>query len=102
MQYRSTLLALVSSALLGIAGCGHGYVGVSVGPPVAPYVVGPVGMAPGPNYVWTDGYWNLEGGNWRWRQGAWVIPPRGRRHWEGDRWERHGNGYRFHRGHWRR
>ena len=95
-----------SGVLLGalmLYGCGGpGYVGVGFGPPPPPYAVGPVGYAPGPGYVWTDGYWDRAGGNWAWRQGRWMRPPHGYHHWESPRWERHGNGWRHHQGRWRR
>jgi len=97
-----TGILLASSAMVA---CGGGYrasyVAYSVPPPPAPYVVGAVGYAPGPGYVWVDGFWNLNGGRWAWVNGRWAAPPHPHAVWERDRWERHGNGWRYHRGHWR-
>ena len=96
--------AILSSVLVGslaLAACGHGYVSYGVAAPPAPYVVGAVGYAPGPGYVWTDGYWNLDGGRWNWVNGRWAVPPHPHAVWVRDRWERHGHGWRYRRGHWR-
>lgn len=105
MGTKSAILSavlLASSALVGCGGYTHAYVGVGVvPPPPAPYVVGPVGYAPGPGYVWVDGFWNLNGGRWGWVNGRWALPPHGHSVWVRDRWERHGNRWQYHRGHWR-
>lgn len=78
----------------------HVDVGVAVGtpppPPPATVVAGPVGVAPGPGYVWVDGYWNWVNGGWVWVPGRWVLPPRGRGVWVAPRIE-----FRWHGGHWR-
>lgn len=98
---RSLLLSCVLFGGLIWTGCGHGYIAATIGPPPPnPYVVGPVGVAPGPGYVWADGYWNLNGNSWAWAPGAWVVPPRGHRIWARPHWERHGRNWRFHRGRW--
>ena len=72
-------------------------------PPPAPraYRVPP---QPGPDYVWIDGYWYPQNGQYRWHNGYWTHPPypnaywvapyyeRGQYytgHWEGDRGEVH-------------
>jgi hypothetical protein len=101
---KSTVLTgiLLASSALVACGPGPGYAAAYVVPaPPAPYVVGAVGYAPGPGYVWVDGFWNLNGGRWAWVNGRWAVPPRGHAAWVADRWEHHGNGWRYHRGHWR-
>jgi hypothetical protein len=78
-------------------------VGISVGgPPPAPRVVGPVGVAPGPGYVWTNGYWDWSGGTWVWVDGRWLLPPHGRHVWVEPYYHPYGGGaYHYHRGYWR-
>jgi hypothetical protein len=70
-------------------------------PPPPPPRAGIVGYAPGPGYVWCDGYWDLRGGRWFWVNGFWNRPPHQRAVWVPSYWERHGRDYRFHRGRWR-
>ncbi len=100
--------SILSATLLGsfaltacAAGYGNYYAGYAPPPPPAPYRVGVVGYAPGPGFVWTNGYWALRGGRWAWAEGAWVRPPRHRAVWVAPYWEPHRRSYRFHRGYWR-
>lgn len=59
------------------------------------------GHAPGPDYVWIDGYWGWHGRRHEWVEGRWERPPHGRREWVAPRWEHRGNGYVFIEGSWR-
>jgi hypothetical protein len=88
---------LFTAVLTGCAANGA-YV-VRYGPPPPRY--GIVGVAPGPGYVWTDGYWDWRGGNWSWVSGAWLRPPRPRAVWVAGYWRGEHGHYRFYRGHWR-
>jgi len=105
MSTKSAILSGILLASSALAACGGGYragyVAYSVPPPPAPYVVGAVGYAPGPGYVWVDGFWDLHGTRWVWVGGRWAVPPHGHRAWVADRWERHGEHWRYQRGHWR-
>ncbi|MGP0074715.1 MAG: hypothetical protein ACLPWF_22615 [Bryobacteraceae bacterium] len=101
MKTKTAILSAVLLASSAMTACAGGYVAYSVPVPPAPYVAGPVGYAPGPGYVWVDGFWNLNGSRWAWVNGRWAVPPHPRAHWDADRWERHGNGWRYHHGHWR-
>ena len=96
--------ALIAGTVL--AGCGAGY-GYGYGgsyyanyaPPPPQY--GVVGVAPGPGFVWTDGYWGWRNNRYYWNQGRWVRPPRRGATWVRPEWRHEGNRYRFHRGYWR-
>ncbi len=88
---------LMGTVLAGCAGGGGGFY-VQSAPPPPRY--GVVGVAPGPGFVWTNGYWARRGGGWSWVPGRWVRPPRAHIRWVDPRWEREGSGWRFHRGHW--
>lgn len=101
---RKPLLAAVLLGAGALAGCGGGYyrTDVVIGPPPPPPVYGPVGYAPGPGFVWADGFFDLQGGRWVWVGGHWARPPYRSAVWVRPYWERHGHGYRFHKGYWRR
>jgi hypothetical protein len=83
---RFLLLGVALSGMF-LTGCvaGNGYAAVRFGPPPPPRY-GVMGYAPGPGFVWTDGYWDWRGGRWFWVDG---------------RWREDGHRYRFHRGYWR-
>ncbi len=40
-----------------------------------PVQVEVVPVAPGPDYVWTPGYWSWRDGGWIWIGGVWAPPP---------------------------
>jgi hypothetical protein len=95
------LAASVLAAGAVLAGCG-GYGGAyyaQFGPPPPRYAV--VGVAPGPGYVWTPGWYDWRGHNWTWVEGRWMRPPRAHAVWVAPEWRREGRDYRFHRGYWR-
>lgn len=33
-------------------------------------------VSPGPNYVWTQGYWRWTGSDYVWVPGSWIVRPR--------------------------
>lgn len=103
MNIRKSALTAVLLGASALVGCGGSYysAGVVVGPPPPP-LYGPVGYAPGPGYVWTDGFYDLRGGRWVWVGGRWARPPRPNYVWVKPYWEQRGRAYRFHQGHWRR
>ena len=100
MKGRFLVLAfMVGSVLAGCAGqYSYGYVGYGPPPPVA---FGAVGVAPGPGFVWIDGYHGWRGGRYEWVQGRWVRPPRPGARWVRPEWRPEGRGWRFHEGNWR-
>ena len=101
MKARFGSLMAIGAAALALAACGPTYVGMRVGPPPPVPYNAYVGVAPGPGYVWTDGFYDLRGGRWTWVGGRWVVPPRQRAVWVAPRWEPRGGHYYFHAGHWR-
>jgi hypothetical protein len=60
-----------------------------------------MGFAPGPGYVWTDGYWDWRGGNWVWITGRWLRPPHRRAVWVPGVWVEDHHRWSFRRGYWR-
>jgi hypothetical protein len=100
-KIRTVALAISIFGLTLLAGCGgRYYAGAAFGPP-APIIESPFGVAPGPGYIWTDGYYDWEGGHYVWRHGTWRRRPRPHAEWIRPHWERHGDRYRFREGHWR-
>jgi hypothetical protein len=96
------LTCVVLGSTLMTSCAGHAYYSYGVPPLPPPRAVGAVGIAPGPGYVWIDGFYDLRGTAWVWMPGYWARPPRPGAAWVRPYWEPHGRGYRFHRGHWRR
>ena len=91
---KKMLLAL----LLGTAAMMNAQVsfGIRIGapPPVRVMRVRPV--APGPGYIWVDGYWYVDGGRYRWHNGYWTRPPYGGALWVGPRHD----GVQYYNGYW--
>ncbi len=96
---------ILSGALLaGLAAtvaCGPTNVGFYARTPPPPIRVETYGPAPGPGYVWVNGYWGYRANNYYWNSGRWDRPPHGRRYWEQGRWESRGNRYYWRDGRWR-
>ena len=98
---RRWLVATVIAVGTILSGCAaHGSYMVGYGSPPPPRY-GVVGVAPGPGYVWTDGFWDWRGGNWYWVSGRWMRPPHPRAVWVPGYWSPHGHEYRFRQGYWR-
>jgi hypothetical protein len=90
----------VGLAALLITGCGGGvYYATTPPPPVR--VEAAFGPAPGPGYVWVNGYWGWRGSAYAWMPGRYVRPPHPHSVWVEPRWERRGERYRFYEGRWR-
>ena len=71
-------------------------VGVRIGAPPAPRVVRVRPVAPGPGWVWVDGYWFAEGRRWRWHDGYWTRAPYEGAVWVRPRYE----GGMYYQGYW--
>ena len=93
------LAAVLLGAILNACAVNAAYV-MRYGPPPPPRY-GMVDVAPGPGYVWTDGFWDWRGGNWSWVGGRWVHPPRPRAVWVPGNWSQTHHGWTFRRGYWR-
>src|SRR6185437_740527 len=58
--------------------------------------------APGPDYIWTPGYWAWGPYGYYWVPGAWVEAPYYGALWTPPYWAWYGGRYRFHHGYWGR
>jgi hypothetical protein len=90
-------LAFVAFSTVGCAGS-YGYYAPTPPPPLRAEAYG---VAPGPGFVWVNGYWGYRGSGYAWVPGRWSRPPYARATWAPGYWERHGGRYRFHEGRWR-
>jgi hypothetical protein len=71
-------------------------VGIRIGPPPPPRVVRVRPAAPGPEFIWVDGYWYAVGNRYKWHAGYWTRPA-----YPGARWVApHHDGERFFDGYW--
>ena len=91
---------LLSTVLMAIPASASTRVYVRVGPPAPIVEVRPV--APGPRYVWVNGYHRWDGRAYAWVPGKWVLPPRARAVWVPGRWVHASRGYYWVDGRWRR
>ena len=92
-------LLLTASVAFGSACVSEGRVYVRVGPPAPIYEVRTV--APGPGYIWVEGYHRWDGRAYVWINGRWAMPPRPRAVWVGGHWDRNSHGYFWVDGRWR-
>src|SRR5215469_6796013 len=89
-----TLLAL--PLLFGGILCAQVSVGIEIGAPPPPRVLSVRPVAPGPGWVWVEGYWYPVGHHWRWHDGYWTRPPYAGAAWAVPHYE----GGRFYEGFW--
>lgn len=71
-------------------------VGISIGAPPPPRVLAVRPAAPGPDWVWVDGYWYPVNGRYRWHAGYWTRAPYGGARWIAPRYE----GRQYFAGYW--
>ncbi len=96
-KFLATAFVIAGTFLTGCAAHGSYYASYG-GPPPPRYAA--VGVAPGPGYVWVQGFWDRSGSSWAWREGRWERPPHGHATWVPDRWQKHGKDWRLQKGHW--
>lgn len=92
MKYKFLGVALLFTGSL----LGQVSLGIRIGPPPPPRVVAVRPAAPGPGFIWVDGYWYPVDGRYRWHDGYWTRPAYEGAHWIGPRYE----GNRFFEGRW--
>ncbi len=96
----AVILGGLSLAGLSLTGCAGGYAFYATAPP-PPIRVEARGIAPGPGFIWIDGYWGYGGGGYAWVAGRWARPPRPRAVWVPGRWETRRGRYYYRQGRWR-
>lgn len=99
---RTAILGLILGGLTAFPACGPRVYAVRTPPPPPPpYYRAYMGRAPGPGYVWTDGFWAWRGGGYVWAPGRWVRPPHPRARWVPGYWAHRHRGYVWVQGRWR-
>jgi hypothetical protein len=68
-------------------------------PPLPEYDQPPI---PGPNFVWTPGYWQWNNIEYYWVPGTWMVPPAPGLLWTPGYWEFRDGVYVFNHGYWGR
>ena len=89
------LLALMLLAI-GVTFAAEVNFGIRIGPPPPPRVVRVRPVAPGPDYVWVDGYWYPVNGRYTWHEGYWSRPAYPAARWIAPRHD----GERYYNGYW--
>ena len=98
MKKLFALVLLAGGCLFTQSGFAQISLAINIGPPPAPRVVRVQPRAPGPGFVWVDGYWYPIGRRYRWHAGYWTRPP-----YEGAVWiGPHHDGHQFFAGFWQR
>jgi hypothetical protein len=93
------LATVLLGSILSACAVNGAYV-VHYGPTPPPrYAV--IGVAPGPGFVWTEGFWDWRAGHWFWVDGRWLRPPRPRAVWVPGYWSQTHRGWVLRRGYWR-
>jgi hypothetical protein len=77
-------------------------VGVYLGAPPPPVRYERRPEMPGAGYVWTEGYWEPNGGRYRWHGGAWQRPPYEGAYYTHPHYDHYRRGWALHEGHWDR
>lgn len=93
MQTRLLLIVLLATGLLLSADVS---IGIAIGPPPPPRVVGVLPPSPGPEFMWVPGYWCPEGRKYKWHDGYWSRPPYSGASWVAP----HHDGGRYYEGYW--
>ena len=91
--------ALALPLFTGCVATTSGEVYATIPPPAA--VVEVQGVAPGPDYVWIDGYHRWDGRAYYWSRGRWERRPYAGATWESGRWDRRDRGWIWIDGRWR-
>jgi YXWGXW repeat-containing protein len=91
---------LLSALLAAVPASAAARVYVRVAPPARVVEVRPA--APGPRYIWVEGFHRWDGHAYAWVPGRWALPPKGRAAWVPGHWAHGSRGWFFVEGHWRR
>ncbi len=88
------------ASLLAVPGASFGavFVSVAIAPPVLPVYAQPI--CPGPDYIWTPGFWAYGPAGYYWVPGTWVLAPEPALLWTPGYWGFADGLYVWHAGYW--
>jgi hypothetical protein len=90
-------LTLISSPSMSFAGVSVG-LSIAIAPPILPVYEQP--LIPGPDYIWTPGYWAYGDDGYYWVPGTWLLPPSIGLLWTPGYWAYDEGFYSWHAGYW--
>ena len=104
----SSLAATAAAAVMAFglaAPAAHAQIGIGVviGTPPPPLRYEGRGYAPGPGFVWQEGYWMPDpdgDGHYRWIRGGWVRPPYEGAYFVHPHYDRFEDGWHMQPGYW--
>jgi hypothetical protein len=91
------ILFVLGASLASASNVSVGVV-VNVAPPPLPVYTQP--PCPGPDYLWTPGYWDWDGNDYYWVPGTWVEAPDPGLFWTPGYWAWGNGGYIYNAGYW--
>ncbi len=99
-KWMAAVTAVAALAVFPVKSHAGIYVNISIAPPGIPVYEQPV--APGPDYIWTPGYWQWdpEVGDYFWVPGTWVVAPQVGYLWTPGYWAFDSGFYGWHGGYW--
>ncbi len=98
LHIHGVLAVFLAALALPASSFGGVFVNITIAPPALPVYVQPV--CPGPDYIWTPGYWAYGPDGYFWVPGTWVTAPRVGLLWTPGYWGLAGGVYGWHAGYW--
>jgi hypothetical protein len=94
------LCNIFAASALAITIPASGQISVYIGSPPPPVRYEAVPVSPGPGFVWTAGYWGVEGNRYVWVPGRWQRPPYEGAYWTHPHYDHYDKGWQYHEGYW--
>jgi hypothetical protein len=92
--------AIMAFALATPAASAQVSFGIHIGNPPPPLRYEARPPAPGPGFVWSEGFYEPYNGAYRWHAGYWNRPPYQGAYWVHPHWDHYNDGWHMHEGYW--
>jgi hypothetical protein len=90
--------SLVLAAAVAVPSFAQVSIYIGTPPPPIRYEAPP--PAPGPNFVWIEGYWAPQGHHYKWVAGRWDRAPYPGAYWVHPHYDHYDEGWQMHEGYW--